>query len=432
MQTQRDHVHAHQFQMTRMSNALVAGDPAGVDNPFQRPIVGLLTGILVAVLVAGGFLVYGWLVPGGNTTWRKPGTVIVEKESGDRYIYAGGRLRPVRNMTSALLLTGASATVKLVSHSSLGGVPRGAAIGLPDAPPVLPSSSDLVAGPWMACLTNGVHLDLDPAAPATPLGPDEFALADSGDRRFLVWRDTKFEVTEDAVPIALGAAGVAPVAAASSWLDALPTGEPIRIPTVPGKGGKGPALGGRAFRIGQLFTQSGGGRQRFLLRADGLAPIGEGAFRLLRAVSATSVALSAADIVEAPRSADRSLTDVLSGLAGVAYRDPGAGSLCLRQSAAGSQVVVGGRRYGPGTPAAVLAPGTAVVAYALPLPTPPAASKPWLVTSDGVRYDVGAKDALPSLKLTGPTIGIPAPWLAALPAGPVLSRAAIIGTLESR
>ena len=171
MQTQRDHVHAHEFQMTRMSNALVVGDSAGVDNPFQRPIVGLLTGILGAVLVLAGFVVYGWLVPGGQVSWRNPGTIIVEKETGDRYVYAGGRLRPVRNMTSARLLQGAAATVKLVPHSSLRGVPRGPVIGLAGAPDVLPSAGDMLGGSWLACLgagvPGGVRLDLDVAAPAT-------------------------------------------------------------------------------------------------------------------------------------------------------------------------------------------------------------------------------------------------------------------------
>ncbi|GAA2564414.1 type VII secretion protein EccB [Winogradskya consettensis] len=431
MQTQRDHVHAHQFQMTRMSNSLVAGDSAGVDNPFQRPVVGLLTGVLLAVLVVGGYAVYGWLVPGGDTSWRRPGTIIVEKESGDRYVFAGGKLLPVRNMTSALLLQGPSATVELVSHTALRGVPRGPVIGLPGAPQVLPAAADLVGGPWMACLTGRtVRLDLDPAAPATPLAPGEFTLVASAGKRYLLWRGTKSEIADDAVPIALGAAGATPATAPAIWLDAVADGEPITIPKVPKHGAKGPKVAGHPYRIGQVFTQAGGGAQRFVLRSDGLAPVSETAFTLLQAVSSPPVALSAADIVTAPASTDRSLTGFLSALAGVTFRDPAGGALCLRQSPAGAELVLSARGYRAGTPPAVLAPGSAVLAYALPIPTTQQTPEPWLITEDGVRYDVSGENVLSSLRLSGPQIGIPAPWLTALPTGPALSRAALTATEE--
>nr|WP_269461084.1 type VII secretion protein EccB [Actinoplanes derwentensis] len=65
MQTQRDHVHAHQFMMGRLSSALVQGDPSTAEIPGRRALTGLAFGVLISVLVVAGFAVYGWIVPGG-------------------------------------------------------------------------------------------------------------------------------------------------------------------------------------------------------------------------------------------------------------------------------------------------------------------------------------------------------------------------------
>src|SRR3982751_6638270 len=115
--------------MGRLSSALVQGDPTSAEIPGHRALTGLLFGILVAVLGIGGVAVYGWIVPGGSTAYTKPGLLLVEKETGNRYVYAGGSLRPVANVTTASLLLGGGPTVKVISRNSLAGVPHGAELG---------------------------------------------------------------------------------------------------------------------------------------------------------------------------------------------------------------------------------------------------------------------------------------------------------------
>ena len=139
MQTQRDHVHAHQFQMARMSSALLLGDPSMAENPMRRTMLGLTVGVVLSLLVVICFGVYGWIVPGGNDSWRKGGSIIVEKETGTRYVYANGQLFPTLNMASAVILSGTS-KVQLVSRKSLSGVPQGVPVGIPNAPQVLPAA----------------------------------------------------------------------------------------------------------------------------------------------------------------------------------------------------------------------------------------------------------------------------------------------------
>ena len=86
--------------------------------------------------------------------WRGGDAVILEKETGAKYVYVNGRLHPVANYSSAVLIVGARRTVS-VARRSLAGVPRGAVLGIPDAPDALPGSRELVGGPWSVCSSVG-------------------------------------------------------------------------------------------------------------------------------------------------------------------------------------------------------------------------------------------------------------------------------------
>ena len=97
MQTQRDHVHAYQFMVTRMTSALVLADPSAHDPPARRTRSGLLTGLVIGIVVMVGFGIYGFVKPGGSEDWRRPGAILVEKETGTRYVFLDGQLRPVLN-----------------------------------------------------------------------------------------------------------------------------------------------------------------------------------------------------------------------------------------------------------------------------------------------------------------------------------------------
>lgn len=256
MQTQRDHVHAHQFQMVRMSSALVLGDPAGAEDPAQRSTAGVLAGAILAVLVLAGFGVYGWIVPGGDTSWRTPGTLIVEKETGVGYVLLGGRLHPARNRASAMLLLGAEARLKIVTAASLKDVPRGGPVGLADAPVTVPAAGQVLAGPWLVC--PGVQKTLlvaGPGAGGEPLATARFAIVRSGDERFLLWQDHRYTITGDAVPMALGADDAVPVPAVpGGWLALLPDGGPVGVPGT-GPGGPSRRVGGHTYAIGQLLDR---------------------------------------------------------------------------------------------------------------------------------------------------------------------------------
>ncbi|WP_033346206.1 type VII secretion protein EccB [Catenuloplanes japonicus] len=437
MQTQRDHVHAHTFMMGRIGSALVEGDPTGAELPGRRAQTGLLVGVVLALLVTAGFGVYGWLVPGGSRAWATPGAILVEKETGTRYVYLDGVLHPTANLTSAMLIQGGRNTVKLISAASLAGLPRGPQVGIPDAPQTVPDPDRLRAGPWLACLAGSVTDEagdrlgvvLDPRAPATPVAPGTFALARDGDRVYLLTGGRKHRVDDPAVLVALGAATVRPVPAPAVWLGWLPDGVALAPAALPGAGSAGPRVAGRSYPVGTLFRQAD---QIFVLRADGLAALSATEFLLLTATTGKPVEVDAAAIVAADRSADRTLMDRLPDLTGLRPADAPGTVLCLRQRPAGdgvlAQEVVVTPRGTPGATGGVHAePGTGMSVYAAPV-IGHDPREPWYVDDTGTAYPLAGTDAVPALGLDR-AVAVPFPrgLLALLPHGPALSPSAARG-----
>ncbi|MEU5309368.1 type VII secretion protein EccB [Streptomyces sp. NPDC021562] len=152
MQTRRDHVQAYQFAMGRLASALVSGDPGRGDSPTRRSALGSVFGVGVAVLLCAGFGVYGLISPAAKDDWRKNGAIVLEEDTGNRYVYANGELRPVRNYASALLIAGERTAPETVSAKSLAGTPHGTPVGVPGAPDTVPTASALATGPWARCL----------------------------------------------------------------------------------------------------------------------------------------------------------------------------------------------------------------------------------------------------------------------------------------
>lgn len=448
MQTQRDHVHAHTFMMGRLSSALVEGNSTNSQIPGRRPLTGLVLGIILSVLVIAGFGVYGWLRPGGSKAYQQKGVIVVEKETGNRYVYLDGKLHAVPNLTSAMLINGPSATVKLISRNSLKDVPRGPELGIADAPQAVPPADKMVHGPWLACLPGSVveapddtmGLDLNPSAPATPLGDDAFTVAQSSvGKKYLVTGNRKYPVGSDSVLVALGATNARPVTAPDSWLQWLPTGVTVSPPNIPKAGTPGPDVAGQSHPVGTLFRQHphSGPDQLFVLRSDGLAPITRTAFRLASAANDTDVVtLTAGDVVAAPRSDHRSPAGKgLPDLSRLHWQDPGDRVLCMQQRPAGKGTVLGRVVFtdrsssgvsAEGHTSTLLQPGTGMLAVPVPVKRQdPTDVTLFLVTGAGVAYPLTGKNSIAALRLnSGSPVPLPRVLLSRIRKGPALSRSA--------
>ncbi|MEV4615644.1 type VII secretion protein EccB [Kitasatospora sp. NPDC049258] len=282
MQSRRDQVQAHLFVMSRVSSGMLRGEPDAPDTPIARTTRGAVIGLAIAMLIGLVVGVYGLIVPGGATGWQKPGTLVLVKETGARYLYAGGALHPVLNQASAKLLAGDQLTLQQVSVQSLAGAPRGGPVGLVGAPDGLPTADQLGRSDWLACVVQGapggrsgpqLALSIGLRGTGRRLADAQGVLVSAPDgTAFLLWHGLRLKLDAGSeARRALGFAASAPVPVTAGFLNAVPVGPELTAPEIRGRGTAGPVLAGRPSRLGQLFA--GPGEERYVLTQDGLAPL---------------------------------------------------------------------------------------------------------------------------------------------------------------
>lgn len=493
MQSKRDQVHAHSFMMGRLSSGLLMADPDAPESPLGRTTRGVVFGLLATVLIGAGATVYGLLRPGGNDGWRDGEHLVVNRDTGARYLWTGtdGVLHPVRNYASARLIGGADLPTADVRTVSLRDVPVGSPVGLPGAPDAVPEPGGLDDGPWHMCVTgpDGALPDTSgavastgvdkPGATTVVAGAPVDSRAVGGDRgvlvrgpddtEYLVWRGSRLPLDRASdARNALGYGAERPMPVSAAFLDALAPGPALKPPAVPGRGAEGPVLGGEASRIGQLFKVSvpGGGSTYHLLREDGLVPLTRLGAALVLGDPATQkdayqgrspeVRTVGADALREHRAKDAGPAGSaeLPDAPPVPQSAPRGSALCSQVDgddggARIRSVLVPLARLAPvavpdgtaeplepacvPTDATVVRPGSGALVRALNASGAAHAGTTYLVAENGVKYRVSAKDSLAALGFGASDIGsVPATLLAALPTGADLDPAAASGVVPPK
>lgn len=286
MPSRQDQLHSYQFSVQRAVAALVMRETDPAQSPFRWLAGAGLASVLVAAIGLGGSALYG-LFAGGGKGWRDPGAVIVEKESGARFVYREQKLHPVLNYASALLIVGAdrSKTV-LVSRRTIDGVPRGLPLGIADAPDSLPAPGRLASGGWTVCSTvpagaggeaprSALLIGTEPDG-GRPLGDEALLLRHPDGGLHLVWHQRRYLVRDPSrVLAALATTRAQAVPVAPALLNSLPAGTDLVPLDLPGLGR--PATGVPGTTIGTIYmvSNSGGGRQYAVALDAGLAGITE-------------------------------------------------------------------------------------------------------------------------------------------------------------
>ncbi|MEU9339145.1 type VII secretion protein EccB [Streptomyces sp. NPDC048290] len=292
MQTRKDQIQAHTFVMRRLASAMVRANPDTPDTPVSRTSKGYLWGLVIGLFIGLVVFVIGVLFPAAKSDWRTPGTLVLVKGGGGRYLFLGDRLHPVLNETSARLVAGDRMKVAEVKAKSLESTPRGAPLGLIGAPDVLPPADRMKGGSWLACATR-TTTDTGATAPvltlAVGLGTGHPALddrrgvvvSDPQGARHLLWdgRRLRLDDASEAVQ-ALGYGNVPPIPVSDGFLNALPEGPTLAAPDIPGRGAPADPLAGAPATVGQLFTGPSG--DPYVLTGDGLAPLTATGFDLLK------------------------------------------------------------------------------------------------------------------------------------------------------
>ncbi|QFU87701.1 type VII secretion protein EccB [Amycolatopsis sp. YIM 10] len=467
MWTQRDQIQAYQFLRRRLVSALVSADANHPVSPGRRLVLGTIIGIAVALLITAVFGVIGLLKPSGGKDWLAGGKVIVEEETGARFILGEeGTLHPVLNYASARLLAGGdgSATVK-VPAKNLAKAGRGPRVGIPGAPDSLPGKERLQTGPWISCSRTSRDQPTD-AEPATsvllgasstgrPLAAGEGLLVRlPGGERYLISSGHRFRLSPEA-GAALGYDRRVPIVVSSRWLNTVPAGRDLDFVEVDGAGRKGPRVGVRDTEIGQVLSVAGTSTPGYyLVRAEGLVPITQTEAALIMQAPANAAAqvssgggqtieVSAADVAAAGLATD-------AGTAGGADPAGYPDRIPVAVEVNGETVAVCAEGDGSGSAKVTIGASAPLPAGARPQPVaagdgrtadevyvPPSggavvAEQPsgtvYVLTDLGTKYPVASGEALAALGYGAvPKLPVSAGLLALVPSGPALDPAAAAG-----
>ncbi|MFB4319037.1 type VII secretion protein EccB [Actinomadura sp. 21ATH] len=284
MQTRKDLYQAHRLMTQRVALALLQGQPSAAESPMRRTGVGAICGVMVAVLVAAGFGIAGFLFKGGARNLERPGVLIIEKETGATYAYSAESrtMIPFLNYTSArLAMPTSTVQSRSVSAKSLAKYARGPLTGIPGAPETLPDPRKPAKPPWSLCVrtTGGrslVTLAGGRDVGGRPLTDDQAVLVQAAAQPWLIWRSTRLRISPRAARVLTAAP---PVPVDERWLNGLPQGADFAPPRIPGLG-----LPANRSQIGQLFrvaAVAGTPERWYVQLADGLSSISQTQARLL-------------------------------------------------------------------------------------------------------------------------------------------------------
>ena len=444
MASRQDQLHSYQFTVQRVVAAVVQHETDPVRSPFRRVAAATLVGALLAALGLAGAAVFGVLAGGGDSGWRDPGAVLVERESGARYVYRDGRLHPVLNYASALLVVGSTpGHTVLVSRSALSGVPRGVPLGIPGAPDSLPAPGRLSAEPWTVCSRSDASpqsalLVGSRAAGGRTLDDRALLVSTVDGERYVVWHLHRYRVRDPRLVLAaFGWDSAIPVPVAPAVVNALPAGPDLARVPVANRGRPSPAV--RDARIGQVYVveTQGGGRQYAVALADGLAPVTQVQADLLLVDPDTVAAIGQHEatklgqgdfaaarpaVLPAPGDLPATTPSLVSSATTVCAVVPDArGPSEVRVDA---QVPDGGFTTPSRVDRVVVPAGRATLVEALASPVAPNGTLS-LVTDLGVRYPVASPEVPAMLGYAGVTpVRLPSALVALLPEGPALDPAA--------
>lgn len=446
--------------MTRRAmSALVTGEPDTVEPPMRRLTVTTISGIMIAIVVAAVFAVIGILRPGSGNDWEEDGTVVVERETGARFLVIEGRLHPVLNFPSAVLASGATSTVEpqLVARSELASVERGPAIGIPSLPDSVPSADDLVAGPITVCsqavadgadVSTQVSVDIGSDPGANPLSAEDGIYVQSFEgERYLIWRGQRHLIDERVIQAL--AISARPVLVGRAFLTAVPQGTAFQTPEISGAGGTPDIPEPLGLVVGQVVEVDDGSLRVVL--EDGLATVTDIQARLLATVDlggdGSRRQLSLAQVLDLPESstAATDLAEQTEGLPAsvpVLTEDAGtAGGVCAsyvdgqttpdlstpETTAPANEPTADGERSQQGFADEVsVAPGAGVLAQA------PRGTAVSLITEPGLRFPAADLETLAGFGYgEEDPVELPAELLAMIPTGDALDPESALAQISS-
>lgn len=267
MATRKDLLKAQSFTSRRMIAAFVDRDPDDPQPPLRRVGVATFVSVLLGVVLLAGTALIGMLRGGVSTDeWTTEDNVILsDTTSGMLFVYRDELLYPMADVTSARLFAGgaeASGTPRVieVTTEALRGVTQQPELGIPGAPRQLPAADDLESYPVRLCSTapsgRGRYLTLEFGSDAEGTRDFAFVARASDNTEYLVAGGRTHELYSRPGASSGLAQNLPVVEPGDSWINALPTGQPINPIEIPGYG-EVAHNSPRSLRVGQMAVVQG-------------------------------------------------------------------------------------------------------------------------------------------------------------------------------
>lgn len=258
---------------------------------------------IVLLVVCGGAYVFSLIRPAGVVT--ESSRIVMDRGSGQVYVYVNHRLYPALNLASARLIMGGgdvtSATSASIMQYPIG--PRVGIEGAPDDMTVTNGDSTSVAVCQRVSPESGSSavsvtvLDggIEAGARARELSSRQALLATLNGRTYLVWDGAK-SVVDPTDRIVLGALGIDPDVASHPMVlggavgNAIPSNIPLSAPVVPDAGVATPwklALPAGAVVQAQV---PGGGNQFYVVLTQGIQRVSQTVASMLRSENSYGLA----------------------------------------------------------------------------------------------------------------------------------------------
>lgn len=320
--TTKSQVQAYRFVLKRMESALVRRDAVMLHDPMRTHLRASIVGLALALLLALGFLVFGFIKP--RQALGDADEILLVKQSGQVFVHVNNpskRLIPVDNLASARLILikqasngggsgdAALARPRQVDESVIKDVPREPRAGIVAAPGDVPAAGNLIDPRWSVCdttvqderLPDSSRIErpsLSTAAlagvpgPGTQLAADQALLvrASTGDY-YLVYDDRRAKI--DVSNFAIRSAFRLAVGPGELMRDERPVSDGLlnAIPEEPELVSPVTALGDRskyaqlgALRVGEVFRVNRVANvvEYFLIRENGIQAVSQSVAELVR------------------------------------------------------------------------------------------------------------------------------------------------------
>ncbi|MEN4464174.1 type VII secretion protein EccB [Mycolicibacterium conceptionense] len=263
---------------------------------------------VVWVLAIVGAFVFGVIRPAGVVGDSR---IVADRSSYELYVDPGdGRLRPVLNLTSARLIVGAYQEPTGVSHESIESKPKGLPVGIAGAPGAMNVTNgsgtsvgvcqrvavNSVAGKAVITVINGgVQVG---GGRNAELAPSQAVVGSMDGQTFLIWNGVKsaFDPADRIVLSALGidrVVAAAPMPLSGAVGNAIPSGLPLVVPSIPDAGIPAPwKLGVAGLPVGAVVRSEtpGRGTEFFVVLKDGVQKVAATVAAMLRSQNAYGLA----------------------------------------------------------------------------------------------------------------------------------------------